>query len=138
MILLSVFWLTSPATSFAWRDYTYHDWDWYGSGRDYPYSYYIDTYYSPHYEASPLFFDDITYINNISAPAIVPLPAQPVSQLPLLPSFQPAEFIVNIPNDKGGYTPVIIKRSGNGYIGPQGEYYPEFPKVSQLKLLYGK
>ena len=45
---------------------------------------------------------------------------------------------VNIPNNKGGYTAVTLKRSGNGYIGPQGEFYPEFPKVSQLKVIYGK
>ena len=45
---------------------------------------------------------------------------------------------LNIPNDKGGYSAVVIKRSGNGFVGPQGEFYPEFPKVSQLKIMYGK
>lgn len=47
-------------------------------------------------------------------------------------------FTINIPNDKGGYTAVTLKRSGNGFIGPQGEFYPDFPKVSQLKVIYGK
>ena len=47
-------------------------------------------------------------------------------------------FTVNIPNFKGGYTAVILKRSGNGFIGPQGEFYSEFPKVEQLKAMYGK
>jgi hypothetical protein len=47
-------------------------------------------------------------------------------------------FTVNIPNSKGGYTPVLLKRSGNGFIGPQGEYYTEFPKIEQLKVMYGK
>ncbi len=45
---------------------------------------------------------------------------------------------VNIPNDKGGYITVNLKRSGNGFVGPQGEFYPELPKVSQLRLMYGK
>jgi len=45
---------------------------------------------------------------------------------------------VNIPNNKGGYTAVVLKKSGNGYIGPQGEFYSEFPKVSQLQTMYGK
>ena len=45
---------------------------------------------------------------------------------------------INIPNDKGGYTAVTLKKSGNGYIGPQGEFYPEFPKVYKLKVIYGK
>ncbi|MFA5143437.1 MAG: DUF6515 family protein [Candidatus Omnitrophota bacterium] len=47
-------------------------------------------------------------------------------------------FTVNIPNSKGGYTAVTLKRSGNGFIGPQGEYYTEFPKIEQLKVMYGK
>lgn len=47
-------------------------------------------------------------------------------------------FTVNIPNAKGGYVPVTLKRSGNGFIGPQGEFYTEFPRVDQLKLMYGK
>jgi hypothetical protein len=47
-------------------------------------------------------------------------------------------FTVNVPNDKGGFTPVILKKSGTGYIGPQGEFYPEFPKVEQLQVMYGK
>ncbi len=45
---------------------------------------------------------------------------------------------INIPNKKGNYTAVTLKKSGNGYIGPQGEFYPEFPKVSQLEVIYGK
>lgn len=45
---------------------------------------------------------------------------------------------INIPNSKGGYTAVVLKKSGNGFVGPQGEYYNEFPKVSQLQMMYGK
>lgn len=47
-------------------------------------------------------------------------------------------FVVNVPNDRGGYTAVTIRKSGNGFIGPQGEYYAQFPNVSQLKVMYGK
>ncbi len=32
-------------------------------------------------------------------------------------------FTVNIPDSKGSYTAVDIKRSGTGFIGPQGEFY---------------
>ena len=28
--------------------------------------------------------------------------------------------------------------SGDGFVGPQGEYYPGHPTVEQLKILYGK
>ena len=33
---------------------------------------------------------------------------------------------------------VTLKRSGNGFVGPQGEYYADNPTVEQLKVLYGK
>jgi len=48
------------------------------------------------------------------------------------------DITLNIPNKTGGYSAVLIKKSGNGFIGPQGEFYPEFPKVSVLKVLYAK
>ena len=64
--------------------------------------------------------------------AVQPAPAVTAQPVPDDP------FTVNVPNDKGGYTPVVIKRSGNGFTGPQGEFYPEFPKVAQLKSMYGK
>jgi len=47
-------------------------------------------------------------------------------------------FTINIPSDKGGYAPVILKSSGKGFIGPQGEYYPEFPKIKLLRVMYAK
>jgi hypothetical protein len=50
----------------------------------------------------------------------------------------PEEFIVNVPNSQGGYTAVNVKRSGSGFIGPQGEFYNEFPKVQQLRVMYAK
>ncbi len=47
-------------------------------------------------------------------------------------------FTVNIPNHRGGYTAVSLQRSGDGFIGPQGEFYPDFPSVEQLKVMYAK
>lgn len=47
-------------------------------------------------------------------------------------------YTINIPNARGSYSAVTLKRSGNGFTGPQGEYYPEFPKVELLKVMYGK
>lgn len=47
-------------------------------------------------------------------------------------------FVVNIPNTDGSYTTVSLTRSGKGFIGPQGEYYSEFPQIEQLKVMYGK
>jgi len=44
---------------------------------------------------------------------------------------------VNVPNNNGGYTAVVLKRSGNGYVGPQGEYYDQVPSTQQLQAMYG-
>jgi len=46
--------------------------------------------------------------------------------------------VINVPNSNGGFTAVTLTKQGNGYIGPQGEYYAGNPTVEQLKALYGK
>ncbi|MDE2009757.1 MAG: hypothetical protein KGJ09_06720 [Candidatus Omnitrophica bacterium] len=141
IIFSAFFMLIALPASFAWRDADGYwgpngYWHYYGSGRDQPYSYYIDEYYSPGFVHYPLVDPDfIAYVNTTAVPAVSPL--APQLQIPVAPP-QQNEFTVNIPNDHGGYTPVLIKRSGNGYTGPQGEFYYTFPAVSQLKLMYGK
>jgi hypothetical protein len=44
---------------------------------------------------------------------------------------------VNIPNSKGGFTPVALVKNKDGYLGPQGEFYAGHPTVDELKALYG-
>ena len=91
-----------------------------------------------------------TYISstaNPSAPVIV-APAQPTVAIspavnaPVISNAAATQandsFTINIPNAKGSYTAVTLKRSGTGFTGPQGEYYPEFPKVALLQAVYGK
>ena len=121
-----------PGTSFAWHDndgYRESFWVYPGSGRDQPYSYYIDEYYNPGYADyltfQPEYIDAATFVK------------QPI-QTQTANAAQPEVFTVNIPNHNGGYTVVMIKKSGTGYTGPQGEYYPEFPKIFQLEIMYGK
>lgn len=76
----------------------------------------------------------------VTQPAVTVVTTQAAPIVPAGPvvSEMQDSFTVNIPNDKGGYTAIVIKRSGNGYVGPQGEFYAKFPKVSQLKVMYGK
>jgi len=76
------------------------------------------------------------------APSVAPAP-MPAATVENTPAAEAAGmtndvFVINIPNAKGSYTPVAIKRSGTGFVGPQGEFYTEFPRVEQLKLMYGK
>jgi hypothetical protein len=44
---------------------------------------------------------------------------------------------VNVPSKRGGYTTVQLKRITDGFLGPQGEFYSEFPTVGQLQAIYG-
>jgi len=86
----------------------------------------------------------------VPAPVVQPAPVAVVTPVaPAAPvvvaapqAYQPANaegvYSINIPNAKGGYTQVTLKRSGSGYVGPQGEYYNEFPTVDQLQVMYGK
>jgi hypothetical protein len=78
----------------------------------------------------------------VQAPASeqAPSPAQTAVTAPAEKPEAQAQgtFTVNIPNSKGGYTSVTLKKMGKGYVGPQGEFYTEFPKVEHLKEMYGK
>ena len=45
---------------------------------------------------------------------------------------------VNVPNNNGTYTAVVLRKSGDGFVGPQGEYYTQLPTTDQLRVMYGK
>lgn len=45
--------------------------------------------------------------------------------------------VINVKNSNGSYTPVTLRRVGNQYVGPRGEYYPALPTEEQLKIAYG-
>ncbi len=108
--------------------------------------YYGRTYYvQPDYVlVSPAYYQPVMvngvtyYVNNGAYYLYTGYGYQAVT--PPVAVSQPTDdsFTINIPSDKGGYTAVVLKRSGNGFVGPQGEFYSAFPKVSQLKAMYGK
>jgi hypothetical protein len=68
------------------------------------------------------------------APIVVAQPAPVVAST----TYSGDTVTVNVPNTNGGYTAVVLKRSGNGYVGPQGEYYDQIPATAQLQAMYGK
>ena len=45
--------------------------------------------------------------------------------------------IVWITNSNGSRTSVKLRRSGPGFIGPRGEWYPSIPTNKQLRVVYG-
>ena len=80
------------------------------------------------------YYDDVYYRPCPSGYVVVPAPI--VTTTPQAVSSQ--TITINVPNSNGSYTPVTLVRRDNGYVGPQGEYYPDNPTVEQLKALYGK
>ncbi len=102
-------------------------------------------------ECSPVIIDGTTYyvgngiyyLNTPQGYEVVTPPAATViktaQSLPTqsIPATNEA-FTLNIPNNRGGYTAVILQRSGTGFVGPQGEFYQDFPSVEQLKVMYVK
>ena len=112
--------------------YRHHDWDHHRhSYVGFNFSVWPDSYYYRSYYYPTVYYPPVTRVV-VSQPVYQVAP--PVSTV----SGDIDAFTVNIPNDQGAYTAVIIKKSGNGFVGPQGEFYPEFPKVAQLKVIYGK
>lgn len=94
-----------------------------------PYYYYDNMYYRPCTGG---------YYVVVPAPvATQPIVIAPQAVMPQAQVAGPDTVTVNIPNSRGGYTAVTLKKYGNGYIGPQGEYYSENPTVDQLRTLYG-
>jgi hypothetical protein len=76
-----------------------------------------------------------------AAPA-VQAPPMPAGEVPAV-SAEPAKTAdgtihVQIHKKNGqGTVDVVLKKRDDGYIGPQGEFYPEMPTPSQLTEVYG-
>jgi hypothetical protein len=158
--------IVRPTSSYAyWHGHSYIGvnlgvWPgaYYYGGPYYPY--YADPYYAqPAYVVAsssyqPVLINGVTYyVNNgvyyiytqygyqaVAAPVGATPPVVQTATLTATPASVDTDdsFTINIPNDKGGFTAVILKKSGKGFIGPQGEFYSDFPKVSQLQAMYGK
>jgi len=93
-----------------------------------PYYYYGNSYYRPYpYGGYVVVPPPPVMVQPEMAPVVV----QPQGQTP-------GTLVINVPNSRGGWTSVSLQRRGNGFVGPQGEYYSENPTVEQLKVLYGK
>jgi hypothetical protein len=84
-------------------------------------------------------YNDVYYLKVAGGYRVVEQPSQVIVALDTVSNDSiGGPLTVNIPNSNGGYTAVTLKRSGTGFIGPQGEFYPEFPTVEQLRAMYGK
>jgi len=89
------------------------------------------------------YYDDIYYTRCPSGYIVVPTPqispnVTAITTLAPSHNLSAETFTVNVPNSNGSYAPVTLTKHNNGYLGPQGEYYPGNPTIEQLKVLYGK
>lgn len=64
-----------------------------------------------------------------------PAPAVRVVSHPVVA--KQATVTVWITNSNGSRTSVSLTRSGPGYLGPRGEWYPNMPTDGQLRVVYG-
>jgi len=48
------------------------------------------------------------------------------------------KVIVEVTNEDGSITPVLLKKKRDVYVGPKGEAYEKLPTEEQLKPLYGR
>ncbi len=48
------------------------------------------------------------------------------------------KVVVEVTNQDGSITPVVLKKKEHVYIGPKGEHYDKRPTEEQLRPLYGK
>jgi hypothetical protein len=70
---------------------------------------------------------------NAPAPQAAPAPATPAAPAPATD-----EIHVQIPKKGGqGTVDLVLKKRDDGYVGPQGEFYPEMPSPAQLSEVYG-
>jgi len=97
--------------------------------------YYVWTHHGYKVVAAPGIYETPVVVQQ-PAPVVYTQPATTVVEAPPAPVQD--SFTINVPNNGGSYTPVVIRRSGNGYTGPQGEFYASFPSVAQLKAMYSK
>ena len=107
-----------------------------------PYYYYGGIYYIP---AGDELVAATPPRSDTSAPSRPPLkattppPADTSTAIAPVATGQPTDTVtIHVPNADGDFTPVKLVRVDNGYIGPQGEFYPNNPTVAELKVLYGK
>lgn len=101
-----------------------------------PYYYYNGSYYTPQGDyliavAPPQAPTTQAEVPS-AAPANAQLKADPKNTKPTGDT-----ATINVPNKTGGFTPVKLVKTEKGYIGPQGEFYPEHPTIAELKVLYG-
>ncbi|MCM8776413.1 MAG: DUF6515 family protein [Candidatus Omnitrophica bacterium] len=91
------------------------------------------------YDNTPYYYYDRTYyVKQPTGYQVVNPPPAVVTLNPTAVEVPEKSVVVNVPNPNGSYIPVVLQKYSNGYVGPQGEFYPDYPSIDQLKAMYAK
>jgi len=88
-------------------------------------------------------YDNVYYRNCPGGYMVVPAPvATPnVMYEPVITQPQVGEretVTINVPTSTSGNIAITLIRYPNGFVGPQGEFYPTLPTAEQLRARYGR
>ncbi len=100
----------------------------------------------PYYEYNNIYYRPYgTRYVVVERPVLVESPPEvvyvPAASTPVPPEAQTGSretVIINVPRDNGGYVAITLARYTNGFVGPQGEFYPTLPTGEQLRARYGR
>lgn len=76
--------------------------------------------------------------NEYISPNVVYMPT-PAVAAPAQPQASERETVaINVPTSNRGSIAITLVRYPNGFVGPQGEFYPTLPTAGELRVRYGK
>lgn len=84
------------------------------------------------------YYNSTYYVKQPQGYAVVTPPPSVVSSNSSAAEAPEKTVVVQVPNPNGSYIPVTLQKYSDGYTGPNGEFYPEYPTVDQLKAMYAK
>jgi hypothetical protein len=84
------------------------------------------------------YYNNVYYVKQPTGYAVVtPPPSVVTSNAPAVEAPEKS-IVVTVPNPNGSYIPVTLQKYSDGYVGPNGEFYPDYPTIDQLKAMYAK
>lgn len=92
----------------------------------------------PYREKTYFFYNNTYYVQEPAGYTVVTPPPQVVTSNPPAVEAPEKTIVVTVPNPNGSYIPVTLEKYSDGYKGPNGEFYPDYPTIDQLKAMYAK
>jgi len=84
------------------------------------------------------YYNSAYYIKQPAGYTVVTPPPSVVSSNAPAVEAPEKTIVVTVPNPNGSYIPVTLQKYSDGYVGPNGEFYPDYPTIDQLKAMYSK